>query len=87
MNSSHVWVSYLPDLQKETQISEVRPIPVPPLKLGRPKGDPRKEWAAFRILVLTLHLCVSPPLTFKCINSLLRSFQEYLNLFSSSLED
>lgn len=77
MNSSCAWVSHLPDLEKGTQVSGVKQISLPLLELG----DQRKGRAAFLTPMPTSHYVFSHPSQLKCTNSLLRSFQEYLNLF------
>lgn len=43
MNFSFSWLSHLLYLKKETQVSGVRAIPVPPLKLGGPEEVLRRD--------------------------------------------
>ena len=72
-------LSHLLYLKKETQVSGVRAIPVPPRRWGGPEGILRRDSGLPMGFSTQCQCCIyvfPQPISTKCINSLLRSCQE-----------
>ena len=73
--------------KKETQVSGVRAIPVPPRKWGGPEGILRRDSGLPMGFSTQCQRCiyvVPQPISTKCINSLLRSCQESWIFFQAA---
>ena len=88
MNFPLSWLSHLLYLEKETQVSGVRSIAVPPPKLGGPEGVLRRESVlpmGFSTLSTNVaFMCPPQPISTKCINTT-EELSRVVNLLSSSL--
>ena len=87
MNFFLSWLSHLLYLKKETQVSGVRAIPVPPRKWGGPEGILRRDSGLPMGFSTQCQRCIyvfPQPISTKCINSLLRSCQESWIFFQAA---